>query len=163
MQGYIIFATHRYKYIYMQNQQNLSVSSFCIVRYMGKPIPAQCQYKFVCFIPFRNTRWKPFYMYKPIQHISLLLAKAMTVDAWGTKVSTYPSHIFNILIAGVTLAIILQNNPCIIGVSREGGGLRGLQPPPFQISKIKESYKTKQKIEADTTATAVAQSVRAFA
>ena len=46
-------------------------------------------------------------MYKPIQHISLLLAKAMTVDAWGTKVSTYPSHIFNILIAGVTLAILL--------------------------------------------------------
>ena len=34
-----------------------------------------------------------------------------------------------------------------IGGSR-GGGLRGLQPPPlFQISKIKESYKTKQKIE----------------
>ena len=28
----------------------------------------------------------------------------------------------------------------------EGGGLRGLQPlPPFQISKIKESNKTKQK------------------
>ena len=34
----------------------------------------------------------------------------------------------------------------IIGGSR--GGLKGLQPPPpFQISKIKKSNKTKQKIE----------------
>ena len=34
--------------------------------------------------------------------------------------------------------------PCI-GGSR--GGLRGFAPPSFQISKIKESNKTKQKIE----------------
>ena len=29
----------------------------------------------------------------------------------------------------------------------EGGGVTGLNPPPFQISKIKESNKTKQIIE----------------
>ena len=28
-----------------------------------------------------------------------------------------------------------------------GGGLRGLHPPPFQMSKIKEGNKTKQKID----------------
>ena len=33
-----------------------------------------------------------------------------------------------------------------IGGSRGGGGLWGLHPPPFQISKIKESNKPKQKI-----------------
>ena len=34
-----------------------------------------------------------------------------------------------------------------IGGSRRGGGYGGCNPPPFQISKIKESNKTKQKIE----------------
>ena len=35
----------------------------------------------------------------------------------------------------------------IIGGSRGGGGYGGCIPPSFQISKIKESNKTKQKIE----------------
>ena len=43
----------------------------------------------------------------------------------------------------------LQKRDLYIGGSKgRGGVLRGLQPP-FQISKIKESNKTKQKIEDD--------------
>ena len=38
------------------------------------------------------------------------------------------------------------NQKLTIPIGGSRGGLRGLQPP-FQISKIKESNKTKQKIE----------------
>ena len=41
---------------------------------------------------------------------------------------------------------VRQNNVFTLADLDGGGGLRGLQPP-FQISKIKKSNKTKQKIE----------------